>query len=130
MKKRYFSVLVLLCCTAAQQAAAAANLPFVGTRSFSFGGVPAYNENYTLSIKPNGQTKLTMRICYSEGCDKAATLYSGPFKPLVPFRQDGQAYYLRLGKTEARLLNSKKQQEYDCDSLNLREGPCVSEYYR
>lgn len=124
-KSSLFLVLGLL----STQAFANNNLPFVGTKRFDFGGVPVYHEGYTLSIKKNGQTKLTKTICYSSHCDRPVTLYSGAFKSMIGFKEDGQQYYIQLTKKQAKLLNRNKQQEYDCDTVNGNYGPCVSRYY-
>ncbi len=108
---------------------AKSQLPFVGTKNFSFGGVPAYHETFELTIRKNGQTKLTKTACSSISCHPAVTLYSGPFKSLIGFNEDGTKYYIQLGKTQAKLLNKYKKQEYDCDTANARFGPCIAKYY-
>ena len=107
---------------------AKASLPFIGTKNFSFGGVPAYHVVHELTIRKNGQIKLTETTCTSLSCT-AATLYSGPFKSIIALKdEDGERYYIQLGKTHAKLLNKYKQQEYDCDAANARYGPCIAKY--
>lgn len=109
------------------------NLPFVGTKSFSFGGVPAIHTTYDINIKSNGLTTLKSTTCYSEHCDKSVKLYQGKYKSVIAFnnKQGGESGHIKLTKKRAYLLDNKKNQVYGCDTVNggSETDPCVSTYY-
>lgn len=113
-------------------AMANSNLPFVGTRTFGFGGVPSAHGAYTLTIQKNGYTKLSYLWCSSLYCDDRKVLYSGQFKPIIAIynEYDGGSVHLQFTKTKVKLLDKHKKQQFDCDAINENYGPCVSNYWK
>lgn len=105
-------------------------VPFVGTKYFDFGGVGAYNENYSLSINKNGQAVLKWWSCSSLGCDAKRTLYKGKFKSTIGYTIDGYSWYLKFEKNRVRLLDANGRQEYGCEAaMTGKNTPCIGRYY-
>lgn len=131
MKKLVLTTLLLTSSLLAN----ASTFPFIGTKNFSFGGVPAYTESYTLNIKKNGNIRLTFKACGSESCDKERVLYTGKFTSVIPVKIPSYTdkNYIRLDKDGAYLLNRYKKVEVGCDTARLGEehenDPCFGNYY-
>lgn len=107
-------------------------VPFVGTKYFDFGGVPAYHETYSLTINKNGQTNIKVQGCSTVGgCQPSRTLYRGKFKPTIGYTRDGYSWYLKFEKNRVRLLDANGRQKYGCDYVqtDVANNPCVSRYY-
>lgn len=106
-------------------------VPFVGSKSFHFGGVPVFNETYTAHINKTGLTTITYTVCYSQGCDDSETIYKGNYQTVIALNHDGRLYHIKLTKKKAYLLDGKKRQAVGCDTLNggSEREPCVSNYY-
>lgn len=111
--------------------AGAEKIPFVGSKSFSFGGVPAFNETYTAHINKVGLITIIYTACYSQNCDDGEIIYKGHYQPIIALNHDNRLYHVKLTKKKAYLLDEKKKQAVGCDTLNggSQTEPCVSNYY-
>lgn len=129
MMKKLLAILAL---TLPMTALANGNLPFVGEKSFQFGGVPAYHTYYTLSIRKDRTMTLKEMTCYSEHCDPSIILYKGKFKSLIKLnrRSVHAGDYIQLDKNQAKLLNKNKKLKYGCDEVAtaIPNNPCIGKY--
>lgn len=125
-------LLAILALTLPMTALANGNLPFVGEKSFDFGGVPAYHTVYFLSIRKDRTMTLEEMTCSSIKCGPVITLYKGKFKSLIKLnrRSVHAGDYIQLNKNQAKLLNKNKKLKYGCDEVAtaIPDNPCIGKY--
>lgn len=125
-------LLAILALTLPMTALANGNLPFVGEKSFDFGGVRVYHTDYTLSIRKDRTITLKETTCTNVNCSPDIILYKGKFKSLIKLnrRSVHAGDYIQLNKNQAKLLNKNKKLKYGCDEVvtGIPDNPCIGKY--
>lgn len=113
MKKLLLTISVLAFATSA---AAQSELPFVGQRTFTF----EYGKDLeTITIAPNGQTKILTGKTHYLGADKI--LYQGEYQTYLPVKNG--FYQVKGNKIYA--LDERKEPA-DC-GVTVEEGHCAAD---
>lgn len=128
--KKLFVLLLLL---SSGFATAGEPLPFIGKASFAF--TDGVCNEHVISIKRNGDTKITTGICSM--FKTPVTVYQGKFKQVMPIENTNwgmRSKYVLLfvGSNGVALINKNNNilRSEGCEGINKDNNMCISMLYR